>query len=333
MTERPDFLASLCLAAEGGPIAHEIAAIAALAGECASRLRYFEILYVVDERNRRAVDACASKLAAIANLRILFVRNNPSFYQRRTIAAGEAIGDVVAIGSFAELERVDLPALAADSFRTDQVLLAHRVGGPGVTLLYPLLRLLSSHRVNGQDMRSIAFPRARLVQALARETATIDLRFEPKRGESYVRVPVPYARTHHRQGNAHRLQLLAEIVSGASSAYLRVYALVSLCAFLAAIAYGLYTIVVVTTFRHVQPGWFTTNLIQSGSIAFLALGFAIFALGLARLLDQRERGSSLGIVDEVGNINFFRSAPTLNVDVDRDGVEAAIPLALRRKRR
>jgi hypothetical protein len=326
MTEGPDFLASLCLPAEGGPIPREIAAIAALAGDCAARMRYFEILYVVDERNRSAVDACATQLAAIPNLRILFVRGNASFYQRRTIAAGEAIGDVVAIGSFAELALVDLPALAADSFRTDQVLLAHRVGGPGVTLLYPLLRALSSHRVNGHDMRSIAFPRARLVQALARESATIDLRFEPKRGESYVRVPVAYARTRQQRGHAHRLQLLAEIISGASGAYLRAYALISLFAFLAAISYGVYAIIVVTTFRHVQPGWFTTNLIQSGSIAFLALGFAIFALGLARLLEQRERGSSLGIVDEIGNINFFRSAPELNVDVGRGTAEAGVDL-------
>ncbi|MDB5691144.1 MAG: hypothetical protein JWO81_207 [Alphaproteobacteria bacterium] len=326
MTEGPDFLASLCLPAEGGPISRDIAAIAALARDCAARMRYFEILYVVDEGSRSAVDACAPQLAAIPNLRILFVRNNTSFYQRRTIAAGEAIGDVVAIGSFAELARVDLPALAADSFRTDQVLLAHRVGGPGVTLLYPLLRALSSHRVNGRDMRSIAFPRVRLVQALARESATIDLRFEPKRGECYVRVPVAHARTRQPRGHAHRLQLLAEIISGASSAYLRAYAVISLFAFLAAIAYGLYAIVVVTTFRHVQPGWFTTNLIQSGSIGFLALGFAIFALGLARLLEQRERGSTLGIVDEIGNINFFRSAPELNVEVGRGTTEAGVDL-------
>lgn len=321
MTEGPDFLASLCLPAEGGPIANEIAAIAALARDCTARLRYFEILYVVDERNRPAVDAYAPLLAAIRNLRILLVRNNTSFYQRRTIAAGEAIGDVVAIGSFAELAQVDLPALAADSFRTDQVLLARRVGGLGLSLLYPLLRVLSSHRVNNRDMRSIAFPRARLVQALARESATIDLRFEPKSGESYARVPVAHARTRKRGANAHRLQLLVEIVSGASSVYLRAYALISLFAFLSALAYGLYAIIVVTTFRHVQPGWFTTNFIQSGSIAFLALGFAIFALGMARLLEQRDRGSTLGIVDEVGNINFFNSAPQLNVDVGRGAAD------------
>jgi hypothetical protein len=253
----------------------------------------------------------------IRNLRILFVRNSAGFYQRRTIAAAEAIGDVVAIGSFAELACVDLPALAAESFRTDEVLLARRAGGPGVSVLYPLLRLASSHRVNGRDMRSIAFPRARLLEALARESATIDLRFEPKRGESYVRVPVAQPRGRRRGGHGHRLQLLAEIVSGASGAYLRAYAATSLVAFLAAIAYAVYAIIVVATFRHVQPGWFTTSLVQSGSIAFLALGFAIFALGLARLLEQRDRGPSRGVVDEVGNINFFRSAPDLNVDVGR----------------
>jgi hypothetical protein len=327
MNDGPDFLASLCLPSEGAPVAQEIAAIAALARDCAERLRYFEILYAVDERSRSAVNACAPQLALIPNLRILFVRNHASFYQRRTIAAREAIGDVVAIGSFAELQVIDLPTLASDCFRTDQVLLARRGGRGGLSLVYPLLRAVASHRVNNRDMRSIAFPRARLLQALARESVTIDLRFEPKRGETYVRVPVADAGGRPPRGNAHRLQLLAEIVSGASGAYLRAYALLSLCAFLAAIAYGLYAIVVITTFRHVEPGWFTTNLIQSGSIAFLSIGVAIFALGLARLLEQRERGSTLGIIDEVGNVNFFRSTPELNVDLGQSG-EAEAGLAV-----
>ena len=322
MREGPDFLASLCLPSEGCEVPREIAAIATLARDCAVRLRYFEILYVVDERSRAAVHSYAPLLAGIRNLRILFVRNIVNFYQRRTVAAREAIGDVVAIGSFSELKSVDLPALAAESFLSDEVLLARRSGGFALSLLHPLLRVLSAHRVNGRDMRSIAFPRARLAQALARESATIDLRFEPKRGEAYVRVPVAHPQTRRPRGNAHRLQLLAEIVSGAASGYLRTYALISLAAFLCAIAYGLYAVVVVTTFRHVQPGWFTTNLIQSGSIAFLALGFAIFSLGLARLLEQGDRGSRLGIVDEVGNTNFFRSAPDLNVDVGSAGFQS-----------
>jgi hypothetical protein len=317
MTEGPEFLASLCLAAEGGPISREIAAIAVLARDCATRMRYFEILYVVDECNRAAVVAYAPLLAGIRNVRIIFVRNNVSFYQRRTIAAREAIGDIVAIGSFAELPCLDLSALATESFRTDRVLLAQSERRAGLSLLHPLLRAISSHCVNNRDMRSIAFPRARLTDALARESATIDLRFEPKRGESYARVPVALAGTREPRGNAHRLQLLAEIVSTGSSTYLRGYALISLFAFFAAVAYGMYTIVVVTTFRHVQPGWFTTNVIQSGSIAFLAIGFAIFALGLARLLEERDRGSSLGILDEIGTTNFFQSAPELNVDVGR----------------
>lgn len=329
MKDGPDFLASLCLPAEGGSVADEIAAIAALARDCSERLRYFEIVYVLDERSRSAVEACARQVAVIPNLRILFVRNDATFYKRRTIGAREAIGDVVAIGSFAELGRVDLPALAADSFRTDEVLLAQRAGTAGPSPVYALLRAVASHRINSRDMRSIALPRTRLLQALARESAAIDLRFEPKRGETYVRVPVTRAGGPPPRGNAHRLQLLAEIVSGASSAYLRAYALLSLFAFLAAIAYGLYAIVVVTTFRHVEPGWFTTNFIQSGSIAFLAIGFAIFALGLARLLEQRERGSTLGIVEEVGNVNFFRAAPELNVDMGRAEPEGIADLEAR----
>lgn len=330
MNGDPEFLVSIGIPEEGFGIAREVAMIATLAHGCAARLRYFELIYVIEERHRSEVEEYAALLATIGNLRIVFVRNGTSYYQRRRIAAATAIGDVVVLACLAELGAIDLAEMARRCFLADRVVLAERSARASLSIFHPVVRALSGHRVNSRDMRSIAFPRATLVQTLERETATIDLRFEPKRGERYERIAAARPKTRIRSGIGHRLLLVSEIVSGAASKYLRAYALLSLVTLICALLYGLYAVVVVTTFRHVEPGWFTTNFVQSASIGFLALGFAIFSLGLARLLERQDGGSGSGIVDEIGNTNFFSSAPTLNVDLDREslasvpaGVEAA----------
>lgn len=317
-----EFLASFCLTREDDSVANEVKAIASLARRCAKRLRFFEIVYVVPERDRHEIDGCAALLSQVANLRILYVRNDVGIYRQRRIAASEAIGDIVVLTGMQEQINIDLPAYAEDAFYADEIRIAQRTGTRRTAILYPLLNLIADHHVNAQDMRTLALPRTRLVQILARETATIDLRFEPKRGDHYVRIPISHQPTRPRQ-QRHQLALLAELISNASTRYLRVYAVAALLGAFCALLYVLYTVIVYFSFSAVEPGWFTTNFTQGTFLAFLALGFSIFSLGLAKLTEQKDNGASIGIVDEVGNINFFRSTHELNVDMEMtDGEQA-----------
>ena len=104
MTKLPDYFVSFCLAQEGD-LAAELDAISALAAFCGQRLQYWEIVYVVGECHRSAIQAAIDTFVTIKNLRIVLVRDAISYYRRRTIGVSEAIGDVVVLTSFNEMSK------------------------------------------------------------------------------------------------------------------------------------------------------------------------------------------------------------------------------------
>lgn len=310
-----DHLVSYCFASEG-EVAADLHAIAAFAATCADRVRYWEILYIVSEQQRGGVAASAALVTANKGLRILLVQPDTSYYRRRAIAAAEAIGDVVVLCSLGELAAVDPIALGEEAWAGNIILQARKGGRPGWPgLVQPLLAMISQYRVSAADLRSIALPRAALVEILGRPTAAIDLRFEPRSApRRYARKPVASIPPRRGLSSDGRLAFLAEIVSASAPRFLRAYAAVSAGVFVAAFAYAVYVVIVMLTFTAVQPGWFTTNIVQSGSVGFLALGFVVFSLGLARLIELGAAGPAQGIVDEIGSVSFFDRAPDLNVE-------------------
>ncbi len=316
MTKQPEYLVSFCLAQEGDAAA-ELEAIAALAEYCGQNLRYWEIVYVIGERRRPAIEAASGKLAAIKSLRIVLVRDAISYYRRRMIAASEAIGDVAVLTSFGEAAHAQLLSLAGEAMRTNRVLLGTR---PERRLLQPFshsfLRLISRYRVQSRDLKTIALPRDHLVAILARPTAPIDLRFERKGGAlPYVRKKIEPAGPGGGAGLTQRLELVAEIVSNSASRFLSIFALASTAVFALAASYGVYAVAVILLQAHVQPGWFSTAIAQSGTAAFFSLGFAAVALGIAHIVDRLDGGARHDIVEEIGNISFYESVHDLNVEL------------------
>src|SRR5262249_19777016 len=125
MTELPAYLVSFCLAQEGD-LALELDAISALAASCSKHLQYWEIVYVTGESHRFAIRANVDKFATIKSLRIVLVRDAVSYYRRRTIAAAEAIGDVVVLSSFNEIAKADLLAFAEEAMAGNRIVIGHR---------------------------------------------------------------------------------------------------------------------------------------------------------------------------------------------------------------
>jgi hypothetical protein len=321
MREKPNYLVSFCLAQEGdlGP---ELKAISALASFCNERLQYWEIVYVAGEAHRSAIQAAFHNCAAIKNLRILLVRDAVGYYRRRTIAADEAIGDVVVITCFNEMVTADLLLFAEEALASNRVVIGRR-SGKGVLppLAYSVIGLISQFRVDARDLKTIVLPRNHLVSILARPTAPIDLRFEPKRGVApYLRRELYPFRTGGEAGLKQRLELLANIFSTSAGRFLSIFALVAAVVSALAAAYGLYAVAVFLLRENVQAGWFSTAIAQSGSTAFLALGLAVIALGIANIVDRLEGATRHEIIDEIGNINFLDRADDLNVQIGSDAV-------------
>lgn len=312
MAARPDSLVSLCLMEEGR-IEDELGALVALTARCEARLRYWEILYVLREQNRPLIEAAAERLSGIRNLRIIVVNRSVNFYRGRELAASEAIGDVVVVSAFNEALELDLPALAEQALRSGEIVIARREG-LDLSPVHWVLRMLSPYRVASTDLKTIALPRLKLAGILVRHTSAIDLRFEAKRGgDRYVRKVVPFSGRSRDGLIGRRIDLALEIVSSSAPRFLKGYALLSLAVVGLSVCYGIYAVLVYLTSYDVQPGWFSNALVQSGSVGYLALGFSIVALGLARLTEQLGERTRSSIVDEIGNINFFANTEKLNV--------------------
>jgi hypothetical protein len=316
MAKSPDYLVSFCLAQESD-LTPELDAISALAAFCDHRFRYWEIVYVAGEFHRSAIQAAIDKFAAIKGLRIVLVRDALSYYRRRTIAAAEAIGDVVVLTSFSEMAKADLLAFAEEAMADNRIVIGHRAGKGGLQpVSHWLIGLISRYRVDGCDLKTIAVPRNHLFAILDRPTASIDLRFEPKRGlVPYVRKEVALTSSGGEAGLKQRLELLAEIISTSASRFLAIFAFAAGIVFAIAVCYGLYAVAVILLRDNVQPGWFSTAIAQSGSAAFLSLGLAIIALGIANILDRMDRRARHEIIDEIGNVSFYDRIHDLNVEI------------------
>jgi hypothetical protein len=312
----PDYFVSLCLAQEGD-VARELEAIAVLAEGCELNLKYWEIVYVIGESFRSSIQALIDELPNIKNLRVVLVRDAVGYYRRRVIAASEAIGDVVVVTAVNEAAEINVMAFAAAAVTSDQVVIGRRIGRSSPrSALHWVVGRISNHRVDDRDLKTIALPRARLVTILRRPTATIDLRFEPKRGVAdYVRKELRLSSSGGEVGLRQRVDLLAEIIASSAARFLNAIALISALVFAFAISYAVYAVGVLLLHNNVQPGWFSTAIVQSGSTAFISLGVAVIALGIATVVDRMEGGIHHEFIDELGNISLNERAHDLNVDI------------------
>jgi hypothetical protein len=317
MVKSPDYLVSFCCAQEGD-VERELDAISALAASCDKRVQYWEIVYVIGASHRSTIQAAINKFAAINSLRVVLVRDAVNYYRRRMIAVSEAIGDVVVLTSFSEIAKADLLAFAEEAMTSNRIVIGRRAGkrGPQRVSFYWLVGLVSGYRVDRRDLKTVALPRDRLVALLDRPTASIALRFEPKRGVvPYVRKELPLTITGGEAGLKQRLELLAEIISTSAARFLAVFALASGIVSAIAASYGLYAIAVILLRDNVQPGWFSTAIALSGSATFLSFGLAVIALGIASILNRMDGVAHHEITEEIGNVSFYDRVHDLNVEI------------------
>ena len=310
-----DFLASFCFAGEGDPAA-EIGQLSALTEDLNRRFRYWEIVYVLSERFRGEASGFPRVLAKNKNLRIIVVADSINLYRRRAIAVSEAIGDVVVLTSFAEAGAVDPPACAEQAYLTGEILLCCRKARwTPARSLHGLLTALTSHHVNPQDLRTIALPRSRLNGMLARQTLALDLRFEPKRSaDRYRRRLVATDSWPRRARLSDRLALLEQLILTSAPRLLRVYAGVSAAVTFLSFLYALYAVAVLLFKSDIQQGWFSTAIVQSGSVGFIAIGMTVIAIGLAGIAERLSGRARGDILDEIANISFFDRTKSANVE-------------------
>jgi hypothetical protein len=319
---REDIVVSLCLAdLPVRPATFDV--IRSLAAELDAAFRFREIILVVEDTHRAAFLPLIEELT---DVRLFVVRKGTEYYQRRVIAAEEAIGDIVVIGNIDELAHVGPAGFIALAEQTGAIALAQRGTRRPVkdALALPFVALgrLAGFKVHPRDFQTMAMPRSLLNTVLAHDEPRLSLRFPPRDARlplasfrADADIPSRSAWFHLRR----RAMLLQNLLVYLTPAILSLVTLSSALLALVGLAYGAYILGALLMVESLAPGWLTTNVMLAVSAAFMGMSMLGLSLGLQHLLRQNSRRSADTGFDEVNRIDLFRKVVgDLNVEVDSD---------------
>ena len=287
--------------------------------ELAERLdalyRFREIIVIVDDVE---CDSYLSLVEQVSDLRLFTVHQGIGYYERRVIAAEEAIGDLVLIGNAEEMAHLDLPAMLKQAEDSKSIVLATRSMRP--SLLSPITALgrIAGFKLNPRYLQTIALPRTLLNQIISHNEPELALRFPPRgSGLSLFvaahKVPARNGLAQFRQ----RMQLLQKLLIYLAPVLLQFVSVSSAILTFVAVGYGLYAVGAWIFIENLAPGWLTTSAMLSVSAFFMGFSMLGLSLGLQQLLNQQEIHMDR-TVHEVNRIDLFGKVGTeLNIEVER----------------
>lgn len=301
--------------------------VRALAATLDRAFRFREIILVVDDSQKEPFLALVRE---VPNCRLFVVRRGTEYYDRRVIAAEEAIGDLVLIGNVDEIAHLDVLAFLANAETENAVTMAYRRARRPVKRLFawPFIALgkLAGFNVDPSDFQSIAVPRTLLNQMLAHDEPRLALRFPPRD----PRLPLDWFPTEANvpsrtafMGVGRRMQLLQTLLVYLTPTILTVVAISSTILTLVGLAYAAWVIGALVLVDHLAPGWLTTNAMLAVSAVFMGLSTLGLSLGLQHLLKQQQRLKCDLVSEEVNRIDLFQQvAFDLNVVLESDTAPA-----------
>jgi hypothetical protein len=295
--------------------------------DCAATLdrayRFREIILVVDDTQRADF---LDIVREVPNCRLFVVRRGTEYYDRRVIAAEEAIGDLVILGHLEEIAALDVLAFLDFAESENAVTMAFRPEGkPFKRLLaWPFIALgkLAGFNVDPSEWQSIAVPRTLLNLLLAHDEPRLALRFPPRD----PRLPREWFRTRAKvasrtafTGIGRRLALFQTLLVYLTPTILSVVAVSSGLLTLVGLAYAAWIVGAVLLVDQLAPGWLTTNAMLALSATFMGFSTLGLSLGLQHLLKQQRRLKGVSVPEEVNRIDLFQQvAFDLNVVLESD---------------
>lgn len=323
---REDILVSICFS-DLPPTEAAFAMVRAISRRMDLRFRFREFILVVDEKIHEDYMPLVEQ---IADLRLFTILPGNSYYDRRVIAAQEAIGDVVLIANSDEMTHIDLLEMLERASRQNTVMLATRSNRHSVLsgLSSPIIALgrAAGFKVNRNDLQTIAFPRSQLNQILSHSDPELALRFPPRDPRLplsffYVETCVPFR--GGIQEIRRRVQLLQKLLIYMAPILLMLVTVSSTALMLLGFGYGVYVLVVWISFDDLAPGWLTTSAMLSLSATFMGFSILGLSLGLQQLLNHSRKKGFEKIAREINRVDIFgKVASDLNVSIDTDTLRA-----------
>lgn len=298
-------------------------AVRELAAKLDQVYRFREFILVVDDTQR---DAFLELVEEVSDLRLFVVRHGTEYYERRVIAAEEAIGDIVLIGNIDEIEHMDVLAFLDRAEQSNAITLANRSARRPLKdcLAWPFIALgrLAGFKVNPSDFQTTALPRTLLNHILSHDEPRLALRFPPRD----PRLPLAHFRAEQNIASCsalldipRRAQLLQTLLVYLTPTILSVVAVSSTILTLLGMAYMAYIVGALVVLDSLAPGWLTTNAMLAVSAAFMGLSTLGLSLGMQHLLKQQSKYKTERVSEEVNRIDLFgKVASDLNVELERD---------------
>jgi hypothetical protein len=292
--------------------------------------RFREIILVVDETQR---EAFLPIVREVSNCRLFVVRSGTEYYDRRVIAAEEAIGDMVILGNLDEIAALDVLGFLDYAEAESAVTMAYRPARRPIKrlLAWPFIALgkLAGFNVDPAEWQSIAVPRTLLNLLLAHDEPRLALRFpprDPRLPREWFRTDVNVATRSALTGPGRRLHLLQTLLVHLTPTLLSMVAISSALLTLVGLAYAAWIVGAVLLVDTLAPGWLTTNAMLAVSAVFMGFSTLGLSLGLQHLLKQQRRLKCDLVPEEVNRIDLFQQvAFDLNVVLESDAPAACPP--------
>jgi hypothetical protein len=319
---REDIVVSACFSELAASPA-TFAAIRTLAATLDQAFRFREIILVVDDTQRADF---LDIVREVSNTRLFVVRRGTEYYDRRAIAAEEAIGDLVVIGHLDEIAQLDVIAFLDCAEDGNAVTMAFRPERkPFKRLLaWPFIALgkLAGFNVDPSEFQSIAVPRTLLNLLLAHDEPRLALRFpprDPRLPREWFRTGAKVDSRHAFTGVGRRLALFQTLLVYLTPLILSVVAISSTILTLVGIAYAGWVIGALLLVDTLAPGWLTTNAMLAVSAVFMGFSTLGLSLGLQHLLKQQRCLKGDLVPEEVNRIDLFQQvAFDLNVVLESE---------------
>lgn len=320
--QREDSVVSVCFAT---PPANEktFETIRRIADQLDTVYRFREIILVVEDTLR---DAFLPLVEEVSDVRLFVVRKGTEYYERRVIAAEEAIGDLVLIAHEEEAEHLDVAAFLDHAEKSNAIALANRGENRPIKsfLSWPFIALgrLAGFTVYPSDFQSIAMPRTLLNHILAHDEPRLALRYPPRDPRLPIAAfkavrDVPSRSAFRDMGR--RMQLLQTLLVFLTPLILSIVAISSSVLTLLGLTYAAWIVGAVVVVDSLAPGWLTTNVMLALSAIFMGLSTLGLSLGLQHLLRQHARDTGERVSEEVNRIDLFgKVAQDLNVELESD---------------
>ncbi|MCK0098217.1 hypothetical protein MWU38_02370 [Qipengyuania sp. S6317L1] len=320
--QREDTVVSVCFATPR-PNSTTFETIRKVVQTLDTTFRFREIILVVETHER---EAFLPLVEEVSDVRLFLVRKGTEYYERRVIAAEEAIGDLVLIAQEDEVAAIDVLAFLERAESANAIAIASQdKRRPIKTFLsWPFVALgrLAGFAVYPSDWQSIAMPRTLLNHILAHDEPRLALRYPPRD----PRLPLAgfTAETNVTSRGAfkdigRRMQLLQTLLVFLTPIILSVVAISSTILTLVGIAYAAWIIGAVIMVDALAPGWLTTNTMLAVSAVFMGVSTLGLSLGLQHVLRQNVRDRGERVSEEVNRIDLFgKVSADLNVELESE---------------